>query len=454
MKELFKKALELASVLLKQREVLIVTHIDADGITSGSIAYQALERVGIEKEIVFTKQLDREVVDIAKGYDFVWFTDIGSGQLDLIKDLNFVITDHHIPKGYHRMQLNPHEFGYDGSIELSGATTTYLVAKFMLRRNLFDFEKGCEDLSALAIVGAVGDLQDSKHGKLIGLNRYVLDDGVKYGYIEVKRDLRLFGKQTRPIVKVLEYTTNPYLPMISGNEIGAVEFLKSLGVDPWKRWIELSLEEKRKVVSGIVRLCMEYGIPFEVIRGLVGECYILLKEKEGTEKRDATEYSTLLNATARYNQAEVGLKVCLGDENAFKRARTLLQNHRRILSEGIRFLDEIGIVELENIQYFNAGNEIPDTVVGIIAGMYYYKANPNKPIVGFAESDRGVKVSVRANHRLVERGVHLAKAVSYAAKKVGGSGGGHSIAAGATIPKGKEKEFLEILDRIIGEQMR
>ncbi|MEM4071135.1 MAG: DHHA1 domain-containing protein, partial [Thermoplasmata archaeon] len=35
---------------------------------------------------------------------------------------------------------------------------------------------------------------------------------------------------------------------------------------------------------------------------------------------------------------------------------------------------------------------------------------------------------------------------SNAAKEVGGFGGGHKIAAGATIPKGKENEFLKLLD--------
>ena len=32
-------------------------------------------------------------------------------------------------------------------------------------------------------------------------------------------------------------------------------------------------------------------------------------------------------------------------------------------------------------------------------------------------------------------------------------GGGHNIAAGATIPKGKEEEFLEILEKIIKSQL-
>jgi RecJ-like exonuclease len=35
---------------------------------------------------------------------------------------------------------------------------------------------------------------------------------------------------------------------------------------------------------------------------------------------------------------------------------------------------------------------------------------------------------------------------------VGGYGGGHNIAAGATIPKGKEEEFLSNLEEVIKKQ--
>jgi RecJ-like exonuclease len=167
------------------------------------------------------------------------------------------------------------------------------------------------------------------------------------------------------------------------------------------------------------------------------------------------EFSTLLNATARYGYCDIGLKVCLGDRGyAFKKARNLLKNHRRNLSNGLKLVDEIGIIELESIQYFHAGNEILDTIVGIVAGMCFSKANLNKPIVAFAYTEDGVKVSARATQRLVERGVHLARAIKIASEKVGGSGGGHSIAAGATIPKGTEDEFLKMLDEIIGQQLK
>jgi RecJ-like exonuclease len=38
--------------------------------------------------------------------------------------------------------------------------------------------------------------------------------------------------------------------------------------------------------------------------------------------------------------------------------------------------------------------------------------------------------------------------------KSGGIGGGHAVAAGATIPEGKDEEFLKSVDEIVGLQLR
>lgn len=453
--EIVNRAKIIAEKIEKNEDVLVVTHIDADGITSGSIAKISLERLGIECEVHFVKQLgDSEIDEIADLSRFTWFTDLGSGQVKSIIEsgIDFVITDHHVPIEDNSLQLNPHVFGFDGSYELSGSTTTYIVAR-LLGKSLF---ANNIDLSALSIVGAVGDLQDSRDGMLVGLNRKILDEAVKAKVVNAVRDLRLFGKQTRPVVKMLEYTFDPTLPGVSGSERGAIEFLQSIGieVEDWKRWIDLTFEERRRVVSELTKICIQAKLPFRMIKRLVGECYILLNEEEGTELRDAMEFSTLLNATARYGHQDIGLKVCLGDrDKAFKRARTLLQNHRRNLSEGLRIVDEVGIKELENIQYFDAGDMILDTIVGIVAGMCFSKANSEKPIVALAKNDEGVKVSARATRKLVDRGIHLAKAIKIASEKIGGRGGGHSIAAGAQIPESEVETFLRELDKIIGLQL-
>ncbi|MDL5502889.1 MAG: recombinase RecJ, partial [Candidatus Methanoperedens sp.] len=61
----------------------------------------------------------------------VIFTDLGSGMLDAIKSLklNAVIADHHQPQGKHEFHLNPHLFGLNGGIEVSGSGMAYFIAR-------------------------------------------------------------------------------------------------------------------------------------------------------------------------------------------------------------------------------------------------------------------------------------------------------------------------------------
>jgi RecJ-like exonuclease len=40
-----------------------------------------------------------------------------------------------------------------------------------------------------------------------------------------------------------------------------------------------------------------------------------------------------------------------------------------------------------------------------------------------------------------------------ASRAVGGDGGGHDVAAGATIPAGAQAEFVEEADALVGEQL-
>ena len=145
----------------------------------------------------------------------------------------------------------------------------------------------------------------------------------------------------------------------------------------------------------------------------------------------------------------------MGDRGkSFDEACILLNEHRKNLVEGLNFVKEKGITELQNLQYFDSGNKIRETIVGIVAGMSAsFANNRNLPIIAFADSDSGVKVSSRGNQDLIRRGLNLGAAISEAAKVVGGTGGGHDIAAGAFIPKESKSEFLKILDLKIGSQV-
>jgi len=451
-----------AAAIKKHSEVRIVSHIDADGLTAAAIMSRALERSGIEHSTTFVKQLDRGTLERVADLNIpTIFTDLGSGMLsEMPAGIDIVIADHHqidqrdVGCDLQVRHLNPHLFGIDGSTELSGAGCAYIVAQSLGR----DIGTNA-DLADLAIVGAVGDLQARKSGKLVGCNREILKRGRDCGVIECKKDLSLFGKQTRQVFRLLQYSSDPYLPGITGNESASIEFLKRAGInfrgEQWKRWIDLSEDEKQKVVSMLVQHCITKKMSSYNIHRLITEVYVLAREQEGTEMRDASEYATLLNATARYGFADVGLAVCSGDrEMELTRARELLVNHRKNLVNGLKFVREEGITELHHIQYFDAGSSIKDTIVGIVAGMSLTNTRNRKmPIFAFAESDDGLKVSARGTQGLIRQGLNLADALKACAAKVEGMGGGHNIAAGATIPMGAKDEFLELIDAMVGEQL-
>jgi RecJ-like exonuclease len=451
--------------------VLLASHIDADGLTSAAVATTALERAGLSFEVVFKEQLDAvEIASIAaREYDTVLFTDFGSGQLDVIAehetagDFTPVIADHHQPADADtEFHLNPLLEGIDGASELSGAGASYVLARALAERSDADVPHGNRDLAALAVVGAVGDMQ-AVDGELVGANEGIVAEGVEAGVLEEGTDLTLYGKQTRPLPKLLEYASEVRIPGVSNDESGAVRFLGGLDVDlhdddgEWRRWVDLSDEEKRTVASALVQRAVERGVPAGKIDGLVGTTYTLLAEPEGTELRDASEFSTLLNATARYERADVGLAVCLGDrEDGLSRARQLLQNHRRNLSEGLQWVKTNGVTAEEHLQWFDAGEEIRDTIVGIVAGMAVgvEGVDRDSPIVAFArKNDEETKVSARGTGHLVGRGLDLSEVMREASQAVGGDGGGHDVAAGATVPAGREQEFVTNADSLVGEQL-
>jgi len=456
---LLKRAERIADIIKKSQHVHVVTHIDADGITAGSIACQTLERLGKNYSIDFVKQLDPGFLEKLKNdnHELVWFTDLGSN-IDFEENkFSMVVTDHHIcSKGTnYDFHMNPHLFNIDGSVEISGAGVTYLVSRAVDIKNM--------DLSALAVVGACGDLQDRKFSKLVGFNReYILRDSEKTGFVKPRVDITFFGRETRPIHKLLQYANDPVLPGLSGRETACINFLEELGIrmkdgDNWRRWIDLGKSERQRVISSILELLLTKGFGYKTIDKIIGEVYCLQKELEGTEVHEAKEYATLLNSTARYGQYEVGLKVCLGDRDKYlEKARNLLLGHRANIVEGLQFAKEEGIQRREYVQFFHAGTGIRDTIIGIITNMLLNseEINSDLPIIGFAEKENGeIKVSARGTQMLVEKGLNLSAAVKKAASSLNGVGGGHNIAAGATIPKGKEEEFLDLVEDEIRNQL-
>ena len=471
---MWKRAEKIAERIRKDDDFLVVTHIDADGITAGSIAAETLKNLDKDFEIRFLKQLDPLTLQALKEDGrLLWFTDLGSGMANVIGDA--IITDHHEPvldvplekRGdilayadtvekvteYH---LNPHLFGLNGSTDISGAGTAFMVAYSVSKENAY--------LSTLATVGAVGDMQALKTGRLEGLNREILEIGKKAGVLEWKMDISLYGRETREIHRMLQYASEPPFPGITGDEEAAIAFLLELGIDlkdergKWRRWGDLADWERKRVINGLMNLMLDSGYDARDVQPLISEVYLLTKEEEGTVLHDAKEFSTLLNSCGRYGFGDVGYRVCAGDRGEhLKKAMDLLQGHRRVLVEMLGFIQDGGIKEYGSIQYFHGGDSIPEEITGTLAGMALSSgmAASDRPIFAFTTKDDGnIKVSGRATQSIVNRGLRLDEIMNRAAEQLGGAGGGHDIAAGATIPAGKEEEFLKIADEMVRSQMK
>ncbi len=516
----FERAAEGAALtLLSSRSVLVVGHIDADGITASSIASLALGRAGIAHAVRFVKKLDdRELEKVrADPAHRVWFVDLGSGMYSKLESGRSVVSDHHrvdpSARGEDCGHVNPHLFGLDGSSEVSGAGVTYLVAKKM--------DPGNKDLSALAVVGAVGDFQDGAESRLCGYNRSILDDAVSLGLIKAEKDVRLFGRQTRPLHSLLQYSSEPPLmPFLTGerfvrrdndaleedpvaqdeDKLACIDFLTRVDVplmegERFRTWSLLSRDEKRRIVSALVNRMMDAGKGEAYVRRLIGEVYTLARDLPGTPADwntlngpeggeladgsawrpnmralfDAKEFATLLNACGRHDRPEVGMAVCLGDRGeALGEAVRQQDNHRDKLREAIGLVKNEatygasvtspGGTPLKAVRYFNGRDRIEDTIVGIVAGMLLGtpEVPADRPIIAFAQSMDGtctVKVSGRGTRDMTRRGLDLSAAMRQASETVGGTGGGHNIAAGATVPEGREDEFLLAIDGIVLSQL-
>ncbi len=451
-------------------QIFVTSHLDADGISAAGIIGTALHRRNAFYQIRITRQLDRIFLsDLATRPEgrFI-FTDLGSGQIPQIQDAlelnHVVILDHH-PLSDTELspalrQVNPHECGYDGSSEISGAGVTYLVARHLGGSN--------EDLAALAVVGATGDIQDRgrKH-EFVSLNQEIIvEDAKAADVLDVSMDLRLFGRETRPIHVALEYTTDPFIPGISNNAEATLNLLAELDFElregeKWRTIASLSKEEKRQLNTALITHMLKQGVPAREAQSLIGVVYTLKQEEPGSYLRDVRMYSTLLNACGRSDQGGIGVAICMGDRvELYQKAENILKTYRKQLAEGLQWLttDPQAIETFPFLQTFHAKDRVPDTIVGSIAGMALNSRliDWSKPIFAFVYARDGrVKVSARTTRRIVEAGVHLGEIMRRACEEIGkgSEGGGHNIAAGATIPRGYEKQFLTIVEKLLKKQL-
>jgi len=476
----------------KDSSIHIYTHLDADGLSSGAILGKALFRENIPFQITVLRQLEKEEItkisENTQGFNnFLIFTDFGSGQfLELQKEFilkkkfnSFIILDHHLPQNVSaktdidlikdiynntfQWQINPYFFGINGSLEISGAGLSYYFAKYLNGKNT--------DLSPIAIIGAIGDIQNQGPNKSFsGINTFILKDAKDAGLIEIISDLNF--SSIKPLNEAIAYSKEIHLPGLTNDANRSLIFLQTLGIlmenskGNIRTLNDLNQNEKQKISSAIIEYAsLKLDIePNKIIEKLIINRYLLKNEVIGSELHDAGDFSNLLNACGRTNSASLGIAIAMGDRKiAYQKSQEIVINYKKLLRKSLTWIhDNHKIQQKEYIQFFFGEEVIPENIVGTIASMLIFEnlegVDKSKPIFGLAkrEDENVYKVSGRAHKKIVNKGVNLSQAIRDACElsSLDVLGGGHPPAAGTKIPVDKIEVFLEYCNTVIQKQLQ
>ncbi len=254
----------------------------------------------------------------------------------------------------------------------------------------------------------------------------------------------------------MEYSTDPYIPGITGEESAAVQFLSGLGIDlksdgEWRNLDSLSKEEMKKLASAIIceRIRAKETSPEEIF----GDVYTL---KLNGKSVDIREMSTTLNACGRMAQASVGILYSLGVSSVFERVEGVLSGYKRMITKYIRWVkdNEDKVKETKNAYYIVADDKIHENFIGTITSICEKSIfEKEKAVFGLAlTNDDEIKVSARSPDNFVEKGLSLEKLFKDLPETIG-HGGGHDAAGGAYIDKEKKQEFINICEKYLKEVM-
>jgi single-stranded-DNA-specific exonuclease len=424
----------------------VVYHYDADGIASASSALRALARLGYPAQATALAGVERERMAalLASTPGAVLIVDTGFAWLDLYPThaAPVVVLDHHQypgaprppPLPEHVAVVNPLDWGVDGMSEMCAATLTWLFTIFLDPRNW--------DNAPWGLSGAIGDRQHV--GGFRGLNARLVEEATHRSLVVPRPGLPLFGPT---LGAAMTHGIDPFVRRLSGRPEAVGRFLDELSLDPARPPASLTADERRRLLEAMrARLEAAPAAP-DALKLLDQPRWFL-----PSLGLDAEEVSNLQSSAGRAKSPGLGVAYALGDPHAAELLRATEERWREGILKGLLRLEDEGVNSMSSLQWF----ESPDpTLAGTQAGMaILYLLDADRPVFVFTGGDgTPIKVSSRATRELVDRGLDLSAACRDAALAVGGEGGGHRIASGATIPPGTRSKFLDEANRIVARQL-
>src|SRR3990172_4541238 len=263
---------KIADCIKSKKSISVITHIDCDGITSGSIISKALIRAGANCTVTTAKELNKKVIEKLREdhRDFHVITDLGGG------------------------------FGK--------------VLDENLADKWFVLDHKNTELSWIAVVSALGDRQDQGEKKsFTGINLEIANAAKNSGQMEIDLDLLLVGRETRPLPDALAFTSQPFIEGLTWNRDVCLSLLNSSGIKlkdggRWRVPAELNEDEKRMVIESISKFTSGKNAT-EIMDELIGYTYTFPREDRGSFLRDGREFSTMSNSCGRIQKAGVGIAI-------------------------------------------------------------------------------------------------------------------------------------------------
>ena len=446
---------KISDCVKSQKSISITTHIDCDGLTSGSIIAKALIREGAKCTLRTSKEFSKNIAESFKtdSRDFHIVTDLGGG---FAKDLNQILEDDWIILDHHQISeeekdnqnvINAWKYGMDGGSEICAGGMAYLAAMALDEKN--------SDLSEIAVVSALGDRQDQGDRKsFTGKNFEIANTAKELGLVEMDLDLLLVGRETRPLAEAIAFTSQPFIEGLTWNKETCLSVLNSSGIQlkeegRWRVPAELNEEEKKLVIEAITKFSSDKNTS-EIMAELIGYTYTFPKEDKRSFLRDGREYSTMLNSCGRINRSGVGMAICMGDRNqVLTEGEGILTDYRKKIKEYMNVLsnERWRISENENCIMVNGEDIVPETMTGTISSLIAGSPkNTGKIVILRTRGEANtIKFSSRKSFGCKSK-INLSELMRTGAEKFDGIGGGHNAAAGAKITKDKLDEFLKYLE--------
>jgi len=439
-------------------EVAIITHLDADGIIAGSIMAMAFSRMGARYSVRAVSDMNSSVVENMKadGRDFYVITDLGGGWASNLRkalDDKWVIIDHHeiteeeILTDDDGQILNPWKFGIDGGREVSAGGMAYMVASTLDLKN--------RDLSGIAVVSAVADRQDQGDKRsFFGLNAEILKTAQSLGLVSVDLDIILTGRETRPPHEALAYTLFHYIDGLTWNREACYLLLKNAGIklkDNGGRWrvlAEFSQEEKSAIVEAVAKFVgsSDKRVFDILLDDLIGYVYTLAREDKRSLLRDSREFSTMLNACGRIGRAGVGIAICMGDRNtALSAGEEIMSTYQMTLRNNIStiFSEKWRLADDGKTTFVNGDGILEEAMLGAVSSLLSRSPSLRGRLlfVRTLTKDGTYKFSSRKCLDCKSQ-ANLGVIMRQCSKALNGAGGGHSAAAGCSIPSSALEDFI------------